>query len=176
MAPAIAGRWRALTKSNLDRLHDRLGPKALSSVLNDTIFTQLSAILTLAGYPDLSQEVSDELLLNLTSITKSILELRIAIGEKTLFYELEAFFHPFGIPFDPASMEDSFGSSRKSASEEMGDRQILCTTDLGLKRTVAKFVSIEQETTFEVDILLMPKVVLQSVLDDFIGTNVGSVA
>jgi hypothetical protein len=128
--------------------------------------TQLSAILTIAGYRDLPQEFSDDVSRNLTSISQCLLELRCAVREKTLFYELEAYLHPFGTPFDPASMKDSFCSSQPT-SGGMGNGQILCTTELGLRRSEAKFINIERETEFVEDILLMPMVALQSVLDDF---------
>jgi hypothetical protein len=129
--------------------------------------TQLSAIVTIAGYRDVPQELSEDLNRNLSSIVQCLLELRSAIREKLLFYELEAFIHPYGTRFDPNSMEDCFGSSRQPT----GNGQILCTTDLGLRRSEAKFINAdrERETKFVEDVLLMPKVALLSVLDDFVG-------
>jgi hypothetical protein len=164
VAPSIAGRWRALTKSNLDKLHDQLNPKSLPVVLGKIVITHLSAVLTISGYRDLPQELTDDLNRNLFSIIQCLLELRCAIREKTLFYDLEVILHPFGTPFNPTLMEDSFGCSRQPT----GDGQILCTTDLGLRRCEVKLINDnEWETDFLEDILLKPKVALQSVLDDF---------
>jgi hypothetical protein len=157
VAPPIAGRWRALTKSNLDRLYDQSNPKTLSVVLNEVMSTQLSAVLTIAGYRNLPQQFSDGLSRDLALITVCLLELRCAVRAKTVSNELEAFLHPFGTPFDPTSMQDSFGSSCHGRM----DVQVLCTTDLGLRRSEAKFIGVEQETEFVEDVVLMPKVALQ---------------
>jgi hypothetical protein len=64
-------------------------------------------------------------------------------------------------------MLDRFGSSRQPTSDSMGDRLILCTTDLGLRRSEAKFINSERGTEFVEDVVLTPMVAVQSILDDF---------
>ena len=140
------------TEPSPDTTHDR-------DAIYKGILTILSAIILIAGHHDsLAQTSLNDLSSNLSSITTLVMELRRIIGEKTL-QDLELLCPPSETPFDGKWMVDCHRSDGGSNAEP-----ILCTTDLGLMRT--KHVTLGQSTKPVENILLMPRVVLQSVVAD----------
>ena len=128
----------------------------------------ISTLLTIAGYRhDLPTPLIDELVANLQSITSSAVELRSAIAERISSCDMEVVYLPSGALFDPKSMDDSFGDGFRSfEGDDKGDT-VLCTTHLGMK--VSRGVAGGDGTEVVVEVLLKPKVALQSVAEDALG-------
>ena len=142
-------------RPRLDTAHDE-------DVIYKEISTILSTIILIASHHDsLAQNSLNDLSSNLSSITMLVLELRKVIGDKTL-HDFELLCPPSETPFDGKWMVDYHRSDGSSDAEP-----IFCTTGLGLRRT--KRVTLGQSTRPVENILLMPRVVLQSVVADILA-------
>ena len=159
MTPTIVGRWRALNESHLERLQNKEETGAAADV-TAFMFTRVSAVIVIAGYHEgLPPKLAEEVLSNLRSITKRILELRSTIGGKSPFCDLKIVHHRTGTPFDPKWMDALLYQGDRARAEP-----VLCTTDLGLRRS--RIIAGEKGVDYVDDILLMPKVLLQSTVED----------
>ena len=146
--PSVAGKWRALTRSTLDRFND----KDLDSQLVDVMSAALSSVLTAAGF---NYSVgSPTLTRDLTLISKLTLEIRRAIAAIESC-DMEVFLWPTDTPFDSKVMGMNFQEKRTVST------MVFRTTEMGLKG----FKRVDGRTRgmqSAWDILLQPKVVLKS--------------
>ena len=164
VAPSIAGRWRAMTKSSLDRLHG-----TDQKALRDSMTAGISTVLEVAGYSaEVLRETTNEWMHNLGSIISSTLQLRTAIGVGISSRELEVIIHPFGTQFDAKTMINNFDNGRHKFTRRIaGDKVVFCTTDLGLRSW--RGIKKEFGTEYVAEVLLKPKVALQSITQDALG-------
>ena len=160
-SPSVAGQWRILTTTNLDRLQKRNETRFPEEVV-DLLVNKMSAITTVAGFHDIRQEFTKELMNSLQWIAKSTLS---AISSS----DMEVFLIPRGDDFNPRFMTDDSDHGRKGAINESSASRgvVFCTMDLGLK--CPRGVTQEQGTQAVEDILLMPKVLLQSTVDEMVA-------
>jgi hypothetical protein len=157
-----------MTKSSLDRLHGT-DQKAFATALHGDLIAGISTVLAVAGYSsELPREPTDEWIHNVKSIISSTLELRTAISEGISSREIEVIIHPFGTQFDAKTMINNFDNGRRKFTRRTaGDKVVLCTTDLGLKSW--RGVTKEFGTEYMAEVLLRPKVALQSIVRDALG-------
>jgi hypothetical protein len=130
------------------------------------IKSQLSSVMTVAGYQDAEQKartLTEEFESGLQIIANSVVELRETIA-KMASCDIDVLFSSRGTSFDARWMSDYFESNRK-ASEVPRDELVLCTTSLGLKLT--RNVTRSRDAGYE-NVLLKAKVVFQSVMSDLI--------
>lgn len=101
---------------------------------------------------------------NLRSIVTSAIKLRSAIGEEIISCDFETVLIQPGDTFDPASMEDAYGTSEKSA-ETAGKKTVLCAAGLGLRCCKKVKVDNGSGAQWEVAVLQKPPIVLQEALN-----------
>jgi hypothetical protein len=162
----VSGKWRALTKSSVDKLLDG-GKTSFSSYVTKLIAERLSAIMIIAGCYDAIyayKTVTEKFESKLALITKSVLELRRVTGEKITSCDMSVFGYLCETPFDAALMFDDFNNGAKPELSSGG--VVLCTTELGLR--LAKSVSKDGRAEYVEETILMPKVVLQSAVEDMV--------
>ena len=155
--PSVAGKWRALTRSSLDRLND----KDLDSQLVDVMSTTLSSVLTAAGfdYPAHSTTLKRDL----TLISKLTMEIKRAIAAIESC-DMEVFLCPTDTPFDSKVMGKSFQEKRTittNVAELLWTPVVFRTTEMGL-RGFKRVDGRTRGTQRAWDILLQPTVVLKS--------------
>ena len=157
---SVAGNWRILTTTNLDRLQERNEIRFLQEVF-ELLFNKTSAITSIAGFHDI---LTKEPMNSLHWIAKSTLELRSAVTQQVSSSDMEVFLVPRGDDFNPRCMTEDIDHGRKGTIKSSDSRGVVfCTTDLGLR--CLRGVTKEQGTQYVEDILLMPKVLLQSTVD-----------
>jgi len=156
---AVAGRWRALTQTHVQRLRDK--DPDLRFYFIDAIVSVLITAGIRANPVELTERITTAFAERIDILVKSALQLNKAIGQGITSCELKIICLPPDALFDPATMDDAFGRdlSKGKAAEET----ILCTTDLGLLRA-EKVQGIWEET-----ILIKPKVVLESGLIEIVS-------
>ena len=128
----------------------------------------MSALITVAGFHDIRQEFIKESMHSLQWIAKSTLELRSAVARSISSSDMEVFLIPRGDEFNPRFMTDLSSDDRKGAIKISDSREVVfCTTDLGLK-CINGAIEVQGIPSVE-DILLMPKVLLQSTVDEMVA-------
>ncbi|PPQ91268.1 hypothetical protein CVT25_006385, partial [Psilocybe cyanescens] len=164
-APAVAGRWRAITSSKLRAGRDR---SRANIVLNMII-----GLLCVCGLSTSNLQSNRQILTlqkMLYTLEKLQMQLKIAVKEGITTADMEVFSFAPGSELS-AFMEDIYaetlgGVSRQSIiAARANERRVLCTVGLGLRKSVTKVLQ-NGESKDQVDILLRPKVVLSSVLHD----------
>ena len=100
-------------------------------------------------------------------ITMMALRLNQIIGEEVTSCELEVVSIPYGVAFNPKTMDDAYddGKWHGLASESP---QVLCTTELGLQKEVKGY-----DGEWEKAVLTKPKVSLDSLTIDMQLREVG---
>ena len=162
VSPSVAGQWRILTSTNLDRLRER----DLSEEVVELLFNKTLAIGSIAGFHDIPTQ---ELMNSLHWIAKSTLQLRSAVAQQVSSSDMEVFLIPHGCEFNPRFMTDDTSDGRKGAIKRSASHEVVfCTMDLGLKRISG--VTKDQGTQYVEDILLMPKVLLRSNIQEMLTT------
>ena len=162
----MSTKWRSLTKSNVDRLSGN--ETSFSLDVTRYIASKLSALMTIAGchekyaYNAVTEDFGNKLELMVISLQ----ELRKAIGEKITSCDMGVFGYNCGTTFDPVLMADNFNNGPKT-DEIHSVGPVLCTIALGLK--LSKRVTKDGKVEDVEEVLLLPKVVLQSAMDDIIG-------
>ena len=106
------------------------------------------------------------------------MQLKNATKEGITTADIDVFVIDFGRPFDEARMEDSyadtFHSETMGASRSSGaDTRVLCTVGMGLQKTVMRKID-GMPAERQVDVLLRPKVALESVLKTIAGAGAES--
>jgi hypothetical protein len=98
-------------------------------------------------------------------IVKGAQKLRKAIGEEVTSCDFEVLHVTRDTGFKPSEMDDAFASDYEKGREE--PEPVLCTTDLGLARVVRKPGKVGD---WDEAILLRPKIVLQSGIDEMMAS------
>ncbi|KAF8883257.1 hypothetical protein BD779DRAFT_1663186 [Infundibulicybe gibba] len=154
---AVAGRWRALTRSHVQRMisdEPDLAMYFIDAFVN---------VLLAAGVPTrastLQETISTQFAGPISAVVRAALQLNRAIGEGVTACELEVLYVATDASYDVGTMGDSFGAHADGQSEE--EELVLCATDLGLVRS--EKIPGEPGQWRDV-VLLRPKVVLQSAL------------
>ncbi|KAJ7189267.1 hypothetical protein C8R46DRAFT_36830 [Mycena filopes] len=151
-----ARRWRAITRSQTKRSDDDV---ILTSSLLDCLLSVVVAAEWHIDDPWIGKEIfGDEFAGQIAAIVKYSLQLRRATGEEIVSEDIEVMLVEKNSRFKAETMDDNFavGGRVDSSGLQEGDL-VACTTGIGLRRR--RFGGIEAE-----DILLRPKVVLQSAL------------
>ncbi|KAJ7502666.1 hypothetical protein B0H11DRAFT_1989551 [Mycena galericulata] len=151
---ALAGRWRALTHKHVQELihgEPELGDyfvDAFVNVLLSAGFKSSSAAL----HELVGQRFSDRI----GALVRLAIGLNKAIGAEVTVCELKALSAAPGIPFDAETMADFVDGAAQPGEP------VLCTCELGLSR------ADKVDGTWTKTILLKPKVVLQSGLEELL--------
>ena len=163
VSPSVAGQWRILTRSNLDRQQERNETRFAQEVY-DILFNKTSAIASITGFHDI---LTKESMNSLQWIAKSTLDLRSAVTQRVSSSDMEVFLVPRGDNFNPRIMTDDTSDGRKGTIKSSASHgMVFCTTDLGLK--CLRGVTKDQGTQYVEDILLMPKVLLVSTVEEML--------
>ena len=155
----MSGRWRALTHNHTQSLfHSKMD---LVSFLLPLISKNIAEVLIVAGYRRVAEEVTDEVAdkfgHRIRVIVGTALRFNKIFGENITSCDLNLMLVSQGSPFDPATAEDiGEGASPQTAADP-----VLCTTEVGLNRTVRDSKGGKMEES----VLLKPKVALQSVTE-----------
>jgi hypothetical protein len=100
----------------------------------------------------------------MSTVIGLIMRLRRALGEEITSGDLEVVWTPCNYEFDPVTMEDISGQEIvQSGQDGKGDR-VLCTTELGLQRSVRDGPK-GGEGSWRTTNLLKSKVALESVAE-----------
>ena len=125
-------------------------------------------VLITAGYQEKPAALQDRIMNDFAGRIRVILQgaqrLNRSIGEGVTSCDLEALYIAPTVSYDSTTMEDAFETTPKDKATT--PEKVLCTTDLGLVRAekVSGSVGEWQEL-----VLLKPKVVLPSGLDDIVS-------
>jgi hypothetical protein len=165
VTPNVVGLWRTLNESHLEKFQDKQETGAASD-MTAFIFTRLSAVVVIAGYEyGLPPKLAEAVLSDLRPIIKCMLELRGIIGGRSPFCDLKVVHCRGGARFDANSMKSLHAHDESSGSAIPG--VVLCTIDLGLRRL--RVVAGKQGVDYVDDVLLMPKVLIQSIVEDILA-------
>ena len=130
------------------------------SFLLPLISKNIAEVLIVAGYRRVAEEVTDEVAQKfghrIRAIVGTALRLNKIFGENITSCDLNLMLVSEGSPFNPATAEDI----GEGASPQKTADLVLCTTDVGLNRSVRDSKGGKMET-----VLLKPKVALQSVTE-----------
>ena len=132
----------------------------LPSFLLPWISKTIAEVLIIAGYRRVAEEVTDEVAEKfghrIRAIVGTALRLNKILGENITSCDLNLTLVSQGSTFNPATAEDiGEGASPQKAADP-----VLCTTEVGLNRSVRDPKGGKMET-----VLLKPKVALQSVTE-----------
>lgn len=101
-------------------------------------------------------------------IVKGAQKLRKAIGEAVTSCDFEVLHVIQDTAFKPTTMDDGFASDYEKGRDSEEPEPVLCTTDLGLARVVRKPGKVGE---WDEAILLRPKIVLQSGIDEMMAAG-----
>ncbi|KAH9485824.1 hypothetical protein JR316_0002739 [Psilocybe cubensis] len=168
-APAVAGRWRAITNSKMRvaRDYSRVEP-ALNMIIGLLCVCGLS-IRSIEKNPQFS---TLKKMLH-TLLEKLQIQLKTAVMEGITTTDMEVFINASGCHLS-AAMEDVYAEpqgdphKQNKTVADVGEKKVLCTVGLGLRKSTMK-LSRNGQPKDHIDVLVKPKVVLSSVLDA-IGT------
>ncbi|KZP28390.1 hypothetical protein FIBSPDRAFT_729036 [Athelia psychrophila] len=156
---AVAGRWRALSRSHLRHLGS-VGKDILSDIrkyvcggLGDILIRAKCQLSPLGAVEALTSKFGDRIY----AIIDAALNINRILGEEITSGDFEIVTCPGGVTFDPTWMEDA---AYNSFYDEKSI--VLCTTEMGLKRESREVKGGEMAKEFT--LLLKPKVALESVL------------
>jgi hypothetical protein len=161
---AVAGRWRALTISQMRRT----GNNNVEELFVQMIFYHLLNILVTAGWAGSIEQVRTAIVAKfrdrLVVVAKQAIRLRKTIGEDIISSDCEVLYVRQGSKFDPAIMDDAYAeepSNSQLGKSILGQSSggVLCS-ELGLWR-ITKENGGNRRTE---SIVLKPKVVLHSEL------------
>jgi hypothetical protein len=133
----------------------------------------LVSILITAGWKGNMQQVRHTVMAKfsgrLAEVAKLAVQLNRAVGDDSTLGDLEVISLDQGIKFDSEKMDRAYGESspERDEDEESGE-DILCTSELGLRRVakVGDREMTESQEGWDDIILLKPKVVLLSDLEE----------
>lgn len=154
LEPTVARRWRSMTRAQL-----KITAEAREDMVQ-SVHERLRNVVIVAGWPiERRIEVPISLSDAISTIVDLTLRINTALGQEITSMDI----HPIGVrpetKFDPAVMDNTFASSRKSVATNTGDGSLVVgTTDVGLQ-----MAPIEGENgKIYSRIFLKPKVVLES--------------
>jgi len=131
----------------------------------------LVCILIAAGWKGGIQQVHQTVMTKfsgrLAEVAKLAIQLNRAVAEETAPNDLEVICLDQGIRFDSARMDNAYGdgSPEKDGNKLECGEDILCTSELGLRKVTKLAESMESMEKWNEIILLKPKVVLLSELE-----------
>jgi hypothetical protein len=160
---AVSGRWRSLTRSQMHRA----GPVISEESLVSDIVDQLIGVLVSAGWEGSYRQVQNVIRTRfgdrLAGSAKWAISLKKVIKQDIISSDFDVICPQPGIWFDPDHMDDPYAEKPSTVKmngarrvTSKGPEQILCTTELGLRRRAK-----DQKGVIE-EVLLKPKVMLVS--------------
>jgi len=156
---AVSGRWRALTRANLNT-------RASTETWERELLSKLQSVLMIASWGIRSPGSYGH---RLPSIFKAISELRVAIGEFTSA-ELDIFVFECDRIYNPAHMDDAYSGGRQSSGKRAPE-VIVGTTGIGLGKVTSKAARDEKDVLYLWS-LIPAKVVLWSTLNKALGPTI----
>ncbi|KZP20067.1 hypothetical protein FIBSPDRAFT_1045132 [Athelia psychrophila] len=157
---AVAGRWRALSRSHLRHLS--AGGKDVLPHIRNFVCAGLADVLISAkcqlSPPGVVEALTGRFRDNIYAIIDAALNINRILGEEITSGDFEIVTCQAGATFDPGSMEDTASDDPSYGKKSI----VLCTTEMGLIKEwrEVKGGQRAKETT----VLLKPKVALESVL------------
>ena len=166
---AVAGRWRALTISQMRRTGNNV-----EEVVTALVY-RLLYILVNTGWAGNIEQVRATIKAKfrdrLVVIAKQAIRLRKTIGEDIISSNYELFYVEQGTKFDPAIMDDAYAekpsNSKLSRSIPQPSSGGFLCSELGLRRTTKE----SKENGRKESIILKPKVVFYSELKAVASRN-----
>ncbi|KZP05595.1 hypothetical protein FIBSPDRAFT_765642 [Athelia psychrophila] len=140
---SVAGRWRSLTRTHLQSMIH--GDADLSFIIVPRLAAYLADIVMVAGLQAPEAAIHEVIMQafeeNMTVVVRLALSLNWVTGRDITSADLEPCMVLWETVFDPATMEDVHAGPAhlkpKSREESIKkEDHVLCTTDLGLRRTV----------------------------------------
>ncbi|KAG7450058.1 uncharacterized protein BT62DRAFT_992067 [Guyanagaster necrorhizus] len=166
--PAVAGRWRAMTRARCKYLESDL---KVEEYLTRVLLEDMIPVLVVAGWRpspviqmgDATGFLGQRFGTRLGEVAKKLVRLDRAMGEGLISKDVAAGWIPGGTPFNPSIMENAFGKSSGVSAEDY----VLSTCDLGLvlMQVIKDREGAGSNTEVESQVLLKPKVVLFSALE-----------
>jgi len=130
-------------------------------------------LLVVAGWPESGSKALNTFVETfgnrLSVIGKLVLQLNKAVGEDITSGDLETIFVPPDAAFDPAIMDDAYADERPRRGKTSVEERVVATTDMGLQRMARRYREGRYEC--ETMIVLKPKVVLYSALEDVVNVE-----
>ena len=139
---AISGRWRALTHAYARKALQ--SQSDISSSLQSSIMEVLCHVLVTAGCTAdrsiIQDKLQSEFIRGISVIIGLTIRLHQVLGEDITSGDLKVMWIPSGDMFDPVTMEDNDGQGKaqdgQGKAQKGKDGRVLCTTGLGLRRSV----------------------------------------
>ncbi|KAI1793702.1 hypothetical protein LXA43DRAFT_1092493 [Ganoderma leucocontextum] len=165
---SIAGRWRALSRTYVKTFF--ADDATRQRIATDGLLDHITDILLASGIcmpqQDLRMEMEGSYADALREVVHLSLEFQRITGERIISRDLLVVTANPGAPFDPSRMVDEWAEP-KSARRHIEPHPVLCTTQLGLVREERKAAEeAGGEEGISAVVLLKPKVVLKSLLDE----------
>lgn len=133
----------------------------------------LSGVAASGTIEDLENNVDEVFGEKVAGIIRGALGVRKIVGEEISTTEFEVLCPRHGQPLVASMMEnvdDTGGKGQVNMSSDEGV-SIMCTTDLGLRRHGKKATIGDGEEEWEESVLLKAKVVLPTLLEDFVSQS-----
>ncbi|KAJ7328451.1 hypothetical protein DFH08DRAFT_319634 [Mycena albidolilacea] len=153
-----AHRWRAITRAQTKSSDEDI-------LLASSLIECICDVMVYAGWKiheaesDRREFIHNRFEGQIAAISKYSLQLRTAIGEELVSEDLEVAYVEPSHAFEERTMEDTYATVRvEDRSHKAIFDIVACTTDIGLQR--------RKNISCEAKVLLRPKVVLQSALDE----------
>ncbi|KAF7312388.1 CRAL-TRIO-N domain-containing protein [Mycena indigotica] len=158
-----SARWRALTHRHVHTLYPGLAEYALEE-LKETIYRWAADILLAVGAESMSRQwIRDTFGQQITRIAKSVLAFAKLCKEGIMSTNFDIVIIESGQTFDERVMVDLFDPQSGEGDTSHPQGVVLATTELGLRRMTRRTVG-DESGTVEHQVLLRPKVLLESVL------------
>ncbi|KAK0434120.1 hypothetical protein EV421DRAFT_2088130 [Armillaria borealis] len=155
-APAVAGRWRALTRAETKYRSE----EDVEDLCSRLLVTHLWSVSRIAGWmtPDGRSIIEKDFGGRIMEISKLMKQVDRAMNEGITSEDLVTYVVQPDVRFDPAMMvDDNQGSQAEMVTED--DVTVACTTELGLKAYSVDSPS-DDVRDFRMTVLMKPKVVL----------------
>ncbi|PCH36689.1 hypothetical protein WOLCODRAFT_127533, partial [Wolfiporia cocos MD-104 SS10] len=160
----VAGRWRILARQHARRVlyeDDEVTPYLTKCLARRIVDIFAVSGLQFEGAEDASRTfVSTTHGDRLKSLVESCLQLRRIMGEEVISGDFETIVVAPGEKFDEAHSTDGYANLEDDSPSAM-DRQVLCTTAMGLQRVV-QVGNTDTEYALHTTILLKPTVALET--------------
>lgn len=112
---------------------------------------------------DIGSALSSKFAEKLAFLVSLALRVNKIVGEDVTSGDFEVLAVPPGDTFDVIAMEDSYEDGGSVRGRGNNTSKVLCATDLGLRKKTR--VGMTGEKQWEINVLLKPKVALESVID-----------
>ncbi|KAG0708575.1 hypothetical protein DFH29DRAFT_794786 [Suillus ampliporus] len=156
---AVSGRWRALTRSHVQKvaLQESDVHSTMVAHISDTLVVVMIAAGCTKNYEDAYREFTMKFGERVSNIVRMAARLNRAMGEEVTSADLSPTHAAAGERFDTESMKDfDEGSGTQSGV-------VLCTTALGLQRS--ERVGHGESAEYRMMTLVKPKVALEAIAD-----------